>query len=1094
MTESAPDSGQESAPEMTCPRCGAEVDAAVASGMCPTCLLKQAALGTAADSIPATPWTPPSVEEIASEFDQLEIMELIGHGGMGAVYKARQKSLSRLVALKILAPQHADNSDFADRFSREGTILAEVNHPNIVTVHDFGRAGDFYFLLMEFVDGVNLRQAMTAGRLTPKQALAIVPPICEALQFAHDRGIVHRDIKPENLLLDKAGRIKIADFGIARMLRTDAVAIPLTEVGDAVVAGASEAGTTNPKELTRDAVLGTPKYMAPEQREQPTEVDHRADIYSLGVVLYEMLTGELPDATFLPPSRRVEIDVRLDEIVMRALEQNLKLRYGNATEFRNEVETVVRTPVEHPSRFEPASHHTPVSSKCYVTTPERIATIAGQIFLWRSHGLLVLNDRQLTITQKAKVYSIPLNSIRDLSTGRYPALVNPAGLDFISVTYETDGECRQLIFSPHEGLIGLPSHFNDFVAEWFDVIFAAVESATGRPPTLTPPHKLRVKGVSRWGLALLLIPLLLPIGTVLWILSTNQLSIQPDQTAEPSWLPILAFAPVMVAILLSTIITLYFRSKSRTHARARRSRGETSSPDPEANSTHSKEATLVQIPGFRSPWAIRFLAVAHLGFLGFLRHLPGFERAAGMYGFFGFIGVATFFEFRARYRHHPRRRLYSFLTALLMGSSLLACVGAIILPVDQNPYAIVETYDATIDREHFLFRHNVDCPTGWNVWLTLECVQLRRMEPGDAKSREPSVVKRYQTKLSGSGRVRVPLEFQPTGEEARIQLLASMGPLSGTRSFPSPHQGYGLLHYTTESLMRVSATLVVLPDGQTPDSQLTDIDDKTVRFVTIDPPAKPKLAPFEGAYSLGKVELVALNLQGAEGKPCWKPNGDVSTDDTIPDSNAKSSAAGKIIKEIVVRVHSETNFVSNPIIRIRPESGVSVMGGAFMRETTKQQNVTVIQRLACLPEALVTDLEVGIADGDWNISLTFDRHQNQNHFSRSQTGGPDGSWEGVVRTTEPAGDSIPLAFSYSNRDDHETRLVYEKADGTIVPLKGNGTDGNHGLTNSLTTLPLEEFETIKRFHVQSRRYEWIEFRNVSLQPGHHTNVEVQSAY
>src|SRR6185503_19269024 len=189
-----------------------------AGGLCPACLLKQVALETGTDSFPNEPWVPPTIGDLEAAFPQLEIIDLIGRGGMGAVYKARQKSLGRLVALKILAPQHAANPGFPERFSREAQALAELNHPNIVTVHDFGRAGEFYFLLMEYVDGVNLRQAMMAGRFTPHQALAIVPPICEALQFAHDRGIVHRDIKPENLLLDKDGRIKIADFGIAKML------------------------------------------------------------------------------------------------------------------------------------------------------------------------------------------------------------------------------------------------------------------------------------------------------------------------------------------------------------------------------------------------------------------------------------------------------------------------------------------------------------------------------------------------------------------------------------------------------------------------------------------------------------------------------------------------------------------------------------------------------------------------------------------------------------------------------------------------------------------------------------------------------------
>src|SRR5664280_847869 len=147
-------------------------------------------------------------------------LECLGRGGMGVVYKARQKTLNRLVALKLLAPERVRDAKFAERFTREAQALAALNHPNIVTIYDFGQAGGFYFLLMEFVDGLNLRQLLRTRKFAPEEALAIVPPLCDALQFAHDRGIVHRDIKPENLLLDKAGRIKVADFGIAKMLGT----------------------------------------------------------------------------------------------------------------------------------------------------------------------------------------------------------------------------------------------------------------------------------------------------------------------------------------------------------------------------------------------------------------------------------------------------------------------------------------------------------------------------------------------------------------------------------------------------------------------------------------------------------------------------------------------------------------------------------------------------------------------------------------------------------------------------------------------------------------------------------------------------------
>ncbi len=237
---------------------------------------------------------------------------------MGVVYKARQKALGRLVALKLLAPERVGDPKFAERFTHEAKALAALSHPSIVTIHDFGQAGGFYYLLMEFVDGVNLRQAMKAGRFTPEQALAIVPPVCEALQYAHEHGIVHRDIKPENLLLDKEGRVKIADFGIAKILGAESSGVGMSESQPA----------------------GTPQYMAPEQKEHRT-TDHRADIYSLGVVLYEMLTGELPADKLQPPSKRVQVDVRIDEIVLRALEKTPDLRYQTAVEFRTQVEAAV---------------------------------------------------------------------------------------------------------------------------------------------------------------------------------------------------------------------------------------------------------------------------------------------------------------------------------------------------------------------------------------------------------------------------------------------------------------------------------------------------------------------------------------------------------------------------------------------------------------------------------------------------------------------------------------------------------------------------------------------------------------------------------
>ena len=302
-----------------CPHCGKPLTAASVQGICPECLL-QAGLGTQGPDAAETKFTPPALDQLAPLFPQLELLELLGRGGMGAVYKARQRELNRLVALKVLPADKAERDPaFAERFAREARALAALNHPNIVTVFDHGQAGGHCWLLMEYVDGLSLRQLLQRGSMKPEEAIAIVPRICEALQFAHQHGIVHRDIKPENILVDTLGRVKIADFGIAK------IAGPESE----------RANLTEPQQT-----IGTPHYMAPEQVEKPSTVDHRADIYSLGVVFYEMLTGELPLGKFASPSQKVQVDVRLDEIVLRALEKEPARRYQQAGEVKTAVETI----------------------------------------------------------------------------------------------------------------------------------------------------------------------------------------------------------------------------------------------------------------------------------------------------------------------------------------------------------------------------------------------------------------------------------------------------------------------------------------------------------------------------------------------------------------------------------------------------------------------------------------------------------------------------------------------------------------------------------------------------------------------------------
>lgn len=297
---------------------------------CPVCLLKLA-LNYKKAHLPEE--TLEELRDLNALFPQLEIQRLVGRGGMGAIYQARQTSLDRNIALKVIDRSISNDTNFLNRFEREAKALAKLAHPNIVSIYDFGHTSDgTAYFMMEYIHGLNLREAIQSMPIDVPYALEIVRATAEALQYAHSKGIIHRDIKPENILLSDDGRIKLADFGIAKINNT-----------------------RNDRKITATRqVLGTVHYLAPEQLESPHEVDHRIDIYALGVILYELLTLQVPVGNFEPASQlNPNVPLELDQVILRSLHRKPATRFQSAEEFARAIEKCANLLPEYLQPLEP---------------------------------------------------------------------------------------------------------------------------------------------------------------------------------------------------------------------------------------------------------------------------------------------------------------------------------------------------------------------------------------------------------------------------------------------------------------------------------------------------------------------------------------------------------------------------------------------------------------------------------------------------------------------------------------------------------------------------------------------------------------------
>jgi len=305
-----------------CRHCRAPIESGFAE--CANCLFQLAADVGTVERACSTAFDVPDLDRLAALMPDLEFIELIGRGGMGAVFKVRQPRLSRLAALKVLPPERAADPAFVERFFREAQALAQLSHANIVDIFDMGQRGSFLYILMEYVEGRPMRAAIHEKQITPPQAMRYCMDLCAALDCAHAQGIVHRDIKPENVLLTPDGKVKLLDFGLVKLTEDSRLdRFTLTEI---------------------NLRMGTPQYMAPEQMVSSSTVDQRVDIYAMGILLYEMLTGERPTIDYTPPSHRITVDARVDRVVHRAIRESPQERYATAEQMRREIEHIASTP------------------------------------------------------------------------------------------------------------------------------------------------------------------------------------------------------------------------------------------------------------------------------------------------------------------------------------------------------------------------------------------------------------------------------------------------------------------------------------------------------------------------------------------------------------------------------------------------------------------------------------------------------------------------------------------------------------------------------------------------------------------------------
>ncbi len=1099
-----------------CPQCGTPLSSGALVGLCPVCLLKTGAATETITDAKQPPFVPPLMAELAAKFPQLEILELIGKGGMGAVYKARQKQLDRIVALKILPPDIGSDPAFAERFTREAKALAKLNHPNIVTLYEFGEASGQFYFLMEFVDGVNLRQLLQNRPVSAREALAIVPQICDALQFAHDQGIVHRDIKPENILLDRRGRVKVADFGLAKIV---AAVCDRRDFNEEENRRSQTAATANLTDAGK--VMGTPNYMSPEQLQNPTEVDHRADIYALGVVFYQMLTGELPGKRLEAPSKKVQIDVRLDEIVLRALEKKPELRYQQASALKTQIETMAAGDLKSEARSQ-ESEVEPRFSRPAIVGAGLIAILALIDIPSLTTGW------PMAISRKVSMFLGPASLGLSLI---FAGIATNLGWIAVSKIRRSEGKIYGLWLAVFDGLLFPLLALDGLIV--VAVVLALWGAGLGWKRTFPPTVPLTY---------LLFVTVLLGILLLVdWLIirrvwhAVNQPPDAPPQIQKPDrfwrWFAVIVLAMIAIPIVITVLgllaaIAIPNFVKVRQIALAnRQTEALKVSADSSLNffigQTYFPQGDSIEITSVDRT-AEHMIVKGHY-------NLISTNQASLSLNFTSTHNVLTADPMDATQTIHISKGQGDFelsRTHLIPGLPHVSMYG--------NHQAFAGIYfgtkaEARESSQLNLTEEEISTPAaqltqvGWELWQAhkldeagAKFDQAVNLAPDDANAWNGLGWTRFNagdTRAAEFAFQKVLLlePYYPAAFNGLGQIYLSQGNYDAAEKYllkaapRAPASWFGLARlYLLQGKFADAQTwaqkIVNSGQGDQTAKQMLEaaknkkLNDELRAILEPQPPANN--LSFVAKLPQGTIELLAVATTSSHHpdtnlvQTWWHPNGTLTTN--LGFELGGSGGIGDIrekdliYRKIVLRSKGIPVDASEMQIEASEPSSAVEWGDAYLDKHPAAN--TMVGYLQLPDKAKTLHLKIGIAAGPWtreeplgipqsDAGSTVQFVENRNH------------WQACIQSIEEINGSTKVIGFHTDVGGWQSQLVLVDKTGKEWPLSGNGhtIDGLCQLTAKCDGL---KFSQVKEIHFRIRPFQSVEFNNVSLQPMQQTQVEI----